>query len=399
LKRMLIWVERGDCPNYFIPGENMFEGRISEEMQRNLCGLLRRIIDANFKYLVSIKSDDLGDRYQEALVSGVLSSRYNTLGDLSCKGKMNDLLVQVLLHIVLLFSVYAQSQHTQIVSKGLYELKVRLVMSEIITEHTVEEVHQAVSLLVPYVDIQLMSLLVVLAKRRSKSRAFIFNLLTCEKWHTFSLESNMFSSKLKQASLLYMLEYYEMSLEVLGTLENQLEQTLSVCYCSRNRRPDATQLGRQLFSLPVSSCEEFLHRHVITCVIFLPAERLLTPPALCYEMDRSADSPPESKEVWYDWAVVDGKVLLYYLLYLNHSRLGLNANASADIDNIWWLIRTDPLLGHKETALNLLGWIYKERGLIDRAVECFRESLSIQPSHNAASRHLEEICRNRTRTC
>ena len=85
LKRMLIWVERGVCPNYFIPGENMSEGRISEQMQLQLCGLLRRLIDANFKYLVTITSDLLGERYQEALVSGVQASTYILSGDLSCK--------------------------------------------------------------------------------------------------------------------------------------------------------------------------------------------------------------------------------------------------------------------------------------------------------------------------
>ena len=281
----------------------------------------------------------------------------------------------------------------------LYELKVRLLGTERLAEHSVEEVRQAVSLVVPIVDIQLMSVLVVLAKLRSRSRSFIFNLLTSEKWHALSLESNLFSSKLKQASLLYMLEYYEMSLEILDTLENQMRQSVTACNCSEKLLLDKQQVGRQLLSLPMSPFEEILHRHMMPCVLFLPAERLLTPPVLCYEMNRSAGSPPESKEYWYDCAVVDGKVLLYYLLYLNHIRLGLDSNASADTDNIRWLIRTDGFLGHRETALNILGSIHKERGIVDTAVECFRESLSIQPSHNAATLHLQDICQNRTRTC
>ena len=387
LKRMLIWVERGVCPNYFIPGENMFEGKISEQMQLQLCGLLRRLIDANFKYLVTIISDDLGERYQEALDSGVQASRYMRSGDLCFKDILHIYARSVLADTNRLLWMSTENYPANTAAKRLYELKVRLLRTERVAEHSVEEVRHAVSLLVPYVDIQLMSLLVVLAKRRSRSRSFILNLLTSEKWHALSLESDLFSSKLKQASLLYMLEYYEMSLEILDTLENQMRQSVTACHPFDRR---------QLLSLPMSSFEEILHRHMMPCVLFLPAERLLTPPVLCYEMNRSVG---ESNDYLCDSAVVDGKVLLYYLLYLNHSRLGLDTNASADTDNVRWVIRTDYTLAHRETALNILGSIHKERGIFDRAVECFRESLSIQPSHNAATLHLHDICQNRTRTC
>ena len=399
LKRMLIMVGRGVCPNYFIPGENMFEGRISEQMQFKLCGLLRRLIDAKFKYLVTIVTDNLGDRYQEALVSGVQAYRFPSVGDFHCKISMHGSAADIFRCRTLLLCCDAENKPTNAAAQGLYDLKVRLLLSERVTDHSVEEVRRAVSLLLPYVDIQLMSVLVVLAKRRSRSIAFIFSLLTSEKWHALSLESDMFSSKLKQASLLCMLEYYEMSLEILDTLENQMRQSVSACYCSDERLPVGLQEGLQLLPLPICSYEDFLHRHVIPCVVFLSAERLLTPTALCYEMNRSAGSPPDSNEVWYSSAVVDGKVLLYYLLYLNHSRLGMDANASADVDNILWLLTLDATLGHRETALNLLGWMFKERGIVDRAVQCFRESLAIKPSHNAAFLHLRDIYRNGTFSC
>ena len=398
LKRMLIWVERGGCPNYFIPGENMFEGRISEQMQLQLCGLLKQIIDAKFRYLVTIKSDLLGERYREALVSGVQASRYIPYGDLYCKCIMTNLARSRFRNRTNLLCCDTENQPTNRAAKRLNVRKVRLLRTERVNEHSAEEVRRTVSLVVPYFDIQLMSVLVVLAKRRLKSTAFIFHLLTSDKWHALSLDSDLFSSKLKQASLLYMLEYYEMSLEVLNILKNHMRKCLSVCGCSLERFPRGLHVESQLFLLTVSSYEEFLRRQVIPCVIFLPAERLLTPPGLCYEMNRSACSPPDSKEKWYDCAVVDGKVPLYYLLYLNHTRLGLDVNASLDTNKIRWLILTDRLLGHKETAVNLLGSIYKERGLVDRAVECFRESLNIQPSHNAASLHLQDICQNRSRT-
>ena len=390
LKRMLVWVERGNCPNYFIPGENMFEGRISEQMQLQLCGLLRQLIDAKFKYLVTIATDGLGDKYQEALYPGLQPYRCPPYGNVRCAIEMYTCIGRAWAGCLLLFCRYSKNQHTNGTAEILCDLKARLLRIEQGTDHSVEEVRRVVSLFLPYVDIQLLSFQVVSAKRWSRSTAYIFNLITSEKWHALSLESDMFSSKLKQASLLCMLEYYEMSLEVLQTLENQVEQSVSICSCYTERQRDQLQLERRLMYFPACSYEQFLHRHLIPCVVFLPAERLLTPSALCYEMNRSACSPPESKEYWYDCAVVDGKVLLYYLLYLNHSRLGLDTNASVDTNNILWLIRTNRLLGHRETALNLLGWIYKERGLVDRAVERFEESLTIQSSHNAALVHLQD---------
>ena len=399
LKRMLIWVERGNCPNYFIPGENMFEGRISEQMQLQLCGVLRRIIDAKFQYLVTVATDELRDRYQDVLYSGLQAYRCPLFGKIHCAYKMYCCIGQAWTGFLLLLCKYTENQPTNRAAERLCDFKARLLRIERVTEHTAEEVHRAVSLLLRYVDIQLMSLLVVLAKHWSRSTACIFNLITSEKWHALSLESDMFSSKLKQATLLCMLEYYEMSLELLQTLENQMRQSVTLRGSSGGRQQDPLQLATQFLRLPFYSYEQFLHRHLIQCVVFLPAEGLLTPPALCYEMNRSACSPPVNKKFWYDCAVVDGRILFYYLLYLNHSRLGLDTNASADIDNIRWLIRTNRDLAHRETALNILGWIYKERGLVDRAVECFRESLTIQPSHNAALVHLQDICRNRARTC
>ena len=74
LKKMLECVETGECPNYFIPEENMFEGKISKQMQQKLCDILNRILAADFKFLVHIKSDDLGKEFEEALLSqGYLS--------------------------------------------------------------------------------------------------------------------------------------------------------------------------------------------------------------------------------------------------------------------------------------------------------------------------------------
>ena len=124
------------------------------------------------------------------------------------------------------------------------------------------------------------------------------------------------------------------------------------------------------------------------------AEQALTPIAICYEMMRSTKVEDLKIPAWrFERASVDGKILLYFLLYLNHSELEMEANAQSDIDNIHRVIETDPVLGHKETALNILGFIYKEKGCIDKAVRYFSASLVSQPENNAASLYMHEIRR------
>ena len=48
----------------------------------------------------------------------------------------------------------------------------------------------------------------------------------------------------------------------------------------------------------------------------------------------------------------------------------------------------DDIPMHKETSLNLLGWVYKDIGNTQKAVDCFVKSLKLQPENNAAYWHL-----------
>ena len=48
----------------------------------------------------------------------------------------------------------------------------------------------------------------------------------------------------------------------------------------------------------------------------------------------------------------------------------------------------DRNIGHRETALNVLGWVYEQQGRLDKAIACYRTSLQIKRVHNAAFWHL-----------
>lgn len=231
------------------------------------------------------------------------------------------------------------------------------------TEHTREDTIYALSFVLPYLEISLLSVLTVLAKRLHRPNEFLLNLLVSSKWHELSLQSDMFSSMLKQASLLLVAGFYYISLDILLDLEGKLRDQVSkyCCYNVQERR-----WSEMVVKPGITTEKDFLHQRLIPCIFYLPAERDLTPPPLCYEKF-SLDG-----ESWVDGAALDGKILLYFLLFLNHQHFGREANAAADIANIEWLIETDLGLVHRATAFNILGWIYKKQGFINKAVYCFQ---------------------------
>ena len=265
----------------------------------------------------------------------------------------------------------------------LLNLSFRLKNIDKVTEHTREDTLYALSLVLPYVEINLLSVLTVLAKRLHRPNEFILNLLVSSKWHELSLQSDMFSSKLKQASLLLATGFYDISLDILLDLEGKLRDQVSICGCMPTKRGPL-----KIWKPGIITEKDFLHQRTIPCIFYLPAERDLTPPPLCYEKFSL-----DGGKSWVYGAAVDGKILLYFLLFLNHQHFGREANAAADIANLEWLIETDLRLNHRATAFNILGWIYKKQGFINRAVHCFQQSLSVQSNHNAAMFHMQGLSR------
>ena len=132
--------------------------------------------------------------------------------------------------------------------------------------------------------------------------------------------------------------------------------------------------------------DELLNQFLTPCVLFLPTEKAVVPSALCYEMS-IPEAPKGHFKFWRDhWAIVDGKFLLHFLLYLNRKNLGLSFEA--DIQEMEEYIKNDIHVSHKYTDLNLLGWVYKQEGKLNRAYECFKKSLHFRPQQKAAIWHI-----------
>ena len=216
--------------------------------------------------------------------------------------------------------------------------------------------------------------------------------LESEQWD--QLEPFAFS-KLKQASILLELKDHSKSLQILL----KVAQICRFPLCSCNPLNPVFTIAANILTL-ITECAlkqavTNVLRHTLTCVSFLPCEQLITPRAIRYEMIRCFDGVPISQEdavvniFWFDWGMVDGPFLTIFLLYLNYVALCQTPQETVCIILMnWFLNWYKGPLGHRETCLNLLGWVHKERGNVNLAVQCFARSLKKRPTHNAACWHL-----------
>ena len=381
---LLLWSRDSNCPNFFIPDENMFRWRISRHLLKQLSDELFRLISLDFGSLLrSIKTDDFNHRL-ETVITGT-NQYHHTLYDFTPQLK-RALSCEILVHIMcercaLVMKCYSHNTN-DLVNNLSSQLSILIHTDRVDIHSPVNYTRRTLALLAPYIEIYLMSNIVALSVKRGDTKETTWGYLTSDKWHEISHLSDPFTSRLKQASLMSALGCHCHSFNVLSTIENK--ESLNRCGCNLKslRFPCSEQEERLTRRL---STDELLHQLWTPCVLFLPTEKEVVPPALCYEM--SIPEAPANIYNWHDhWAIVDGKFLLHFLLYLNRKNLGLSFEA--DIQEMEKYIKNDRRASHKYTHLNLLGWVYKEEGKRNRAYECFKKSLHFRPQQKAAIWHI-----------
>ena len=382
---LLLWSMDSNCPNFFIPDENMFRWRISKHLLKRLSDELFRLISLDFVSLLrSIQTDYFNHRL-ETVITG--SSHYHlTLFDFTPNVKI-ELSCGILLPIMLTryevvldcYSHYTNDLVDNLSSK----LSILMHTDRLDIHSPVNHTRRTIALLVPYIEIYLMSNTVALSLKRGDAKETTWGYLTSDKWQKISHSSDPFTSRLKQASLMSALGYHNTSLNILSsTIENKESLNGCSCYLRSCKFLLSEQEIRLLERL---STDELLHQFWTPCVLFLPTEKEVVPSALYYEM--SIPEAPAGYKYWHDhWAIVDGKFLLHFLLYLNRKNLGLSFKA--DIQEMEEYIKNDRRAPHNYTHLNLLGWVYKEEGKLEIAYECFKKSLHVRPQQKAAIWHI-----------
>jgi hypothetical protein len=89
-----------------------------------------------------------------------------------------------------------------------------------------------------------------------------------------------------------------------------------------------------------------------------------------------------------DMDVVHSLPYLYFLQYKTYSRLGRQVDKQRALSNIARTIDVEPNLGHRDTALNLLGQCMEEENNVENAFKCYALSLQIRGRNNSAKIHI-----------
>jgi hypothetical protein len=99
----------------------------------------------------------------------------------------------------------------------------------------------------------------------------------------------------------------------------------------------------------------------------------------------------EEDNDWMDCAVVDSLPYLYFLQYKVYSHLGRHDQKQAALFRLIRTIKEERNLGHRKTALNILGKCMEQEGRAGDALQCYLMSLNVRGRNNAAKIHIATL--------
>ena len=322
LKRILQCATEGNCPNYFIPQDNMFYRRVRGKVQTKLTNVLADLLASkvSFWYFPMITCGNLGPRLEQTI--------FGKTDNVQTDQDLVPSTVRLYLKLIKFLSLVKMrilckcynSDTEKCIRIHFHESVNRLLKVDEIIDHSKEQTKTALSLVLPYIELSLMSVLVAQQMEMSTDNDRILPLLMSDKWKQIGL---WIPVRLKQATFLHMCGQVDASLAVLRSLEQSINPfMISVCGCQYHHTivDEATKDRIKDMTEP-----QFRKNMCMSCVAFLPTEKHAIPGVLSYEMSRAKvtprSNPTATFHFWYNWAIVDGKVLFHLLMYLNYRKL------------------------------------------------------------------------------
>ena len=399
LRQIRLWIRDEKIPNYFIPGENMLDRITKPGLRRKLADRIDWTLNCEINHvLCKLQIGEIGDRLMrlrkrqiDPLLSQIWRVRSLTNLLMCMGGTLNVIRFMHVYQPYIGCLLYDRDSRFKLMNKALVHSISDLAGTRRITIHTKEETRRVLSMILPFLHLSLLSCEIV--QRIDKPTEAVQYILKDNAG--FRADPIYSSANLKQASALLMLGYQQLSLKVLSSFTIADKFAMCDCYDSAV----ITGLNKQLLLQAAQDRQditaiELLRDFFQPCVHFFPHEQQITPVAINYEMIRSYVTPLELLQKhclriprWYMWGVVDGHFLQLFLMYLNHKNLGQNSQATVDVKKMIRLLNYKTVC-HRETCLNLLGYVHRGRGEITRAVQCFDTSLQTNPHCNTAFWHL-----------
>ncbi|XP_053402063.1 uncharacterized protein LOC128557791 [Mercenaria mercenaria] len=378
------FVRQENCPHFVIPENNLMSGRISPHNKLRILEILQKIIQSKGRALLEIPIDDFGPRLTVTMNMDETFQYYQTpaqmYAHISTSMLLNTANTVIFCHMDFLGNMYHDGN--AIVHENVSNFMLTLTkMYKEVGFSSLEK--SALKFLAPLRSSSLGSVI-------ASHDIYTTHSISPEAlgWFSAGLNSDVASGRLKLASALYCvgdMERAELVLRNTGE-KYDLNTVESVCNCYEH---PMYYLRPGFMHKCNTGNEEMVQHTTALCVRFLPCEIGCVPKELQYEMFRSTQEDRlernECFDTWMDCAVVDCLPYLYFLQYKTYRALQRVADQQCALTNLVTTIDSEQNLGHRETALNLLGQCMEQENRHIDVLHCYIMSLNIRARNNAAN--------------
>jgi len=393
------WTISGHFPHYIMDEVNFFDGKLNSEQRARLRTILTIIMESHLALLAFVKTNDLGVR--------LLNNVYTVaIRNMRPRRAMHQ-------EITGFLSVYGNV---------CLATQLRIILGET-AEKTPDELclylHALINAM-PFHQLHRHDSEQALCRLDGVNRDYIIRHLKQHlastaasiclqhgisiwnriwSWYSAAIDTDVASTRLKLASMLYCKGDLQMAANVLEDVERRYDTTVqAICGCCR-MDPLVTK-PRKVFTelLNQGDTDVLMTNRVAYCVYFLRQEVFCALPILHFEMVREVEDDNQHRTInergWMNWAVVDARPFLHYLQYLTFSDLGLIHKQIQALYSLKDSIvdgQRQHQVFHFETATNLLARCLELEGRIDDALGIYWVLQAAMPRNNAANLHIRRL--------
>ncbi|KAL3860635.1 hypothetical protein ACJMK2_010731 [Sinanodonta woodiana] len=364
LRKLRIWVEEGNCPNYFIPEENMFLGKVYGPIQSNLVNVLHDLIRQKGKYLTGITIFKIGQKLMRACQSPVIEidNEQNNFDSTTCA-------VSFLLNKI-------QYAWFQLLENGV--LINPWILENISSSHVVRQ--EICTILRSFCCSSLGS---YLASKCCQEE--VIDQEGLDVAHEFLLlgsYSDVASGKLKLAAFYLMQNNVILAESILENIEKTYTFLVSIIPTYFTNHIILFRIENEYISTT-----ELVRNYSAFQVPYLLSEINCTPRALIPEIFRSTGSNQGSQDPDYDykqsWTVVDPIFYLHFLEHQCYYQQHKIRQKMVALEKMICVIRLEGMV-YMVTALNLLAYCLKKDGLPVEAYKVLSRSVKLRNHNNGA---------------
>ncbi|XP_052765455.1 uncharacterized protein LOC128206812 [Mya arenaria] len=364
------WLKLGYCPHFTISGVNLFAGKLNKNERHRVFEEFQDYINESLQIVFSVKMDDLGSR----LINMMDSTQCLTM--MTRKQMLKSALKKIVIDKSLFIGIYSKilidlKTETACIPRFLMNLLTYLMTLADLTETGNDQKKEAASCLI---TIRLNPLASTLASECIRLGQPIS--MEIVNLYKMSFDSDLLSSRLKFASMLYCREQFVSATHILSYCESLLgSHMIHLCTCTGIFTPESDEIDDRIMNMERS---DLIRTSVACCVTFTIRERYCVPEHLAYELSREMDEQSFEIDAWTKQVAIDSEPFLYYLQYLTYRQLNQGEMKLAAFQKLFNLIGLQVGLGHPETFSNVLGHCFEMENMPAWAEQCYRNSLILK---------------------